>query len=81
MVAKIQIDEQIRQFPQKLPIDPNCYYTIADISDRKSPRYIASAATIFRAFRGGTLVPSKIGRKTLLRGEAIHKWLEGGDEE
>jgi len=62
---------------EKQPIVADAYYTIREITDLRSPWYVASASTIFRALRRGDLKANYLGRKTLLKGSSIHAWLEG----
>lgn len=69
------------QFQPKAPLLHDVYYSIAELSNRQSPYRVASQATIFRAMRDGKLVPNRIGRKTLIKGSKIHKWLEGDEEQ
>jgi hypothetical protein len=66
--------------PARAEILARAYYEIRQITDRESPFYIASHATIFRALRRGDLIASKAGRRTLLLGENIHRWLSGEQE-
>jgi hypothetical protein len=59
------------------PIEADAYYTVREITDKQSPFYVASASTIFRALRGGDLVPNYLGRAVRLKGSSIHDWLRG----
>lgn len=67
---------------EKRPIEGDAYYTIAELTSGKSPYWICSASTIFRAMREGDLKANYIGRKPLFRGATIHNWIEGkgGDD-
>lgn len=65
---------------QKQPIEADAYYTIAEITDPKSPYRLCSESTIFRALRLGHLQANYVGRKTLLKGSNIHKWIEAEAE-
>jgi hypothetical protein len=78
----VENDEKITQRinPTKKPIEADAYYTVAEITDRRSPWYIASASTIFRALRTGALVgyyPDN-RKRVLLSGSAIHDFIRGG---
>jgi hypothetical protein len=64
--------------PLKRALDPETYYTIREISDRTSPFYTASSATVFRALKSGKLKANYVGRKVLLKGSALKIWIEGG---
>jgi hypothetical protein len=65
--------------PNKRPIEASAYYTIPEISDRRSPWYVASASTIYRALRNGALAACypENRKRVLLSGTAIHAWLNG----
>jgi hypothetical protein len=67
-------------FRPRLELLADAYYSISDISNQESPYYVASPATIFRALRDKKLRASRgAGRKTLVKGSAIHEWLKGGE--
>lgn len=69
--------ERARKSNQKKPIEAEAYYTIADLSDRNSPYYLASMPTIFRCLADGRLKSSKVGRRRFIKGSQIHEWLAG----
>ena len=62
----------------KQPLEPESYYTIREISDRTSPFYTTSPATVFRALKAGKLKANYVGRKVLLKGSSLKEWIEGG---
>ncbi|MBI1763111.1 MAG: hypothetical protein HYR56_16915 [Acidobacteria bacterium] len=64
----------------KQPLNPDTYYTIRELTDRTSPHYTVSPATIFRALKSGALVANYVGRKVLLKGAAVKNWIEGGGQ-
>lgn len=65
----------------KKPIEADAYYSIREVTDRRSPFYLCSPSTIFKALRDETLKASYINRKVLIRGSAIHAWLNGDRED
>jgi hypothetical protein len=62
---------------EKKPIEDDAYYTIRELTDKASPYWICSQSTIFSALRSGTLKPNYLNRKVLIKGSAIHDWIQG----
>lgn len=65
---------------EKKPIEADAYYTIRELTDKSSPFWICSPTSIFNALRTGSLKPNYLNRKVLIKGSAVHDWLQGGDE-
>jgi hypothetical protein len=61
---------------EKKPIEADAYYTIRELTDKSSPFWICSPTSIFNALRTGALKPSYINRKVLLKGSAVHDWIQ-----
>ena len=62
----------------KLPLQAETYYTPRELTDKSSPFYQFSQATLFRYLP--QLNPRYVGRKLLIKGSSLLALIEGNEE-
>jgi hypothetical protein len=65
---------------QRLPFDPEVFYQVSDITNRKNPHFLCALSTLYGWFSRGLLVPNRVGKKVYIKGSAILALLNGEQE-